>query len=549
MRTKTLMLGLLGLTGSAGMTHVGCGTALEEDWARLTDPALATDGSSTGTGGTSTGGSGAGGHDGGAGGSTPDCSGDPTKDPAIVANGCGVFVSASAPAGGDGTQRKPFNKLSDAITAASGKTSRVYACAESYDNETVTVNVTGALDVYGGFTGCSGGGKAWTWSSVMRVSYTGPANETALVLASGTGTIHVENVNVQAPDATMAGGSSIALYVNGGTVELVSSNVTAGDAMPGANGTDASSTPAQGGMDGNSGGAACSATSVAGAQEVQTTCGTSFSIGASGGAGDPLNGTAGALGLPNNGGGQPGSGDDGTTVGWTCAGNGGTGKDGLPGTSDTGGPGASMMSFGTLDTTGFVGAAGSDGMVGTPGQGGGGGGGVRGGATPCMGQPGSGGASGGSGGSGGCGGTQGGGGKGGGASIALVSASATVTLTSVKLSAGKGGNGGRGGNAQQGGPGSTGGPGGTSIVVGLQPGCNGGAGGKGGDGGPGGGGRGGHSLGIASSGTAPQIDPSNVTTKAAGNGGKGGSNDVDGNDGAGGTAAPCWDFMKNAACM
>jgi hypothetical protein len=67
--------------------------------------------------------------------------------------------------------------------------------------------------------------------------------------------------------------------------------------------------------------------------------------------------------------------------------------------------------------------------------------------------------------------------------------------------------------------------------------------GKGGDGG-----RGGHSLGIASSGTAPQIGPSNVTTGVPGMGGKGGSNDVSGNDGAGGIAAPCWDFMKNVAC-
>jgi hypothetical protein len=537
MRTHHTLIALGGLLGSAVTAALGCYHFVDDYYTPLTDPRLATGG----TGGTS--GSGGTGGSGG----NPHCVGDPTTDPAIVRDECGVFVSATAMPGGDGTQQKPFTKLSDAVAKALAAGKRLYACDESY-TEKATLKINGSLDVYGGFTGCESSGKAWTWSAAQRASLTGPADAIALVLASGKGAIHVENVDVTAPNATVMGGSSIAVYVNGGTAELVSSNISAGDAMAGADGIDAPTMAAQAGTDGNSGGDSCSVDTVPGAAQVQTTCGTAFSIGGKGGDGNQLNGASGQAGLPNNGAGQAGSGDDGTTMGWTCTGNMGTGKDGQPGTSGGEGPGASMMSFGMLDTKGFIGATGNDGMPGTPGQGGGGGGGLRGSAALCSGKPGSGGASGGSGGSGGCGGAPGGGGKGGGASVALVSANAAVTLTNVKLSAGNGGNGGRGGNLQAGGAPGKIGQGGKATVGGLQPGCNGGGGGKGGDGGPGGGGRGGHSIGITSTGTAPQIDPSAITIKSAGTGGKGGSNDFKGNHGDNGIAATCWDFGSNTAC-
>ena len=530
MRRVRYLVGLASMFGVVAVVAGGCVDAVALWYAPLTDPALL-DG---GTGATD-GGGGAGGN--------PACAGDPTQDAALVSNECGVFVSASAVANGDGTKTRPFTGLSAAVTTALSQKKRVYACAESY-SESATLEVNGALEVFGGFTGC---GAAWSWDAAKRASYTGPANEIALVLTSGSGAIHVENVDVIAAPATVKGASSIAVYVNGGTVELSSSDVTADDGMIGEDGADAPEVPAQAGADGNDGGAACSADSVDGAAQKETTCGPAFSVGGAGGDGNGLNGVQGANGLPNNGAGQAGQGDDGT-AGWSCAVNGGDGKAGAPGVTDDGGSGAPMASFGALSTSGFVGTAGNDGKAGTPGQGGGGGGGVRGGTALCTGHPGIGGASGGSGGSGGCGGLGGGGGKAGGASIALVSADAVLTLDQVKLKAGNGGNGGRGGNPQQGGAGSNGGDGGTSSIAGLEPGCGGGKGGKGGDGGPGGGGRGGHSIGLAVSGTVPQFDPATITVKSAGDGGKGGSNDAKMNHGDIGTAAVCWDFANNAEC-
>lgn len=542
MRKTSFAVVTFGLLSLGGGLAAGCGNRATTCEDNLN---CGNGGSGAGSSSSSSGGTAGNGGTGG-GGNNPGCDGDPTTKADIVSNECGVFVSASAAAGGDGSKEKPFNKLSAAVTEASNKNRNVYACAEGYA-ETLTLVVNDSLGIYGGFT-CAGG--AWAWDATKRAVLTGPEEQMAMRLKSNAGTIHVENLDVVSPNATKTkGASSIAVYVNSGTVEFKSCDLTAGDAMPGDDGMNAPVAAATDGTNGNNGANACLAATQNGAPQLVNSCGNPDSIGGKGGDGNLSNGGSGQAGLPNNGGGQFGAGDDGT-AGWTCAGKGGKGSDGLPGDDGSEGPGALSSDFGTLTTNGFVGASGVSGMPGLPGQGGGGGGGVRGGALcTTAGKPGTGGASGGSGGSGGCGGLGGGGGKGGGSSIALVSANAKVTLTSVKLAAGTGGKGGKGGDFQGGGAGSNGGNGGTnSLVGGLAAGCNGGPGGAGGSGGPGGGGRGGHSLGIASTGTPPQIDAANVTIKAPGAGGPGGTGNIKTNQGADGTANACVDFMTGLAC-
>jgi hypothetical protein len=476
------------------------------------------------------------------------CAGDPTTEAAIVNDGCGVFVNASAAPGGDGKEATPFQTFAE---AAAAKPARVFACAGTYA-ETMTVSFTGGVEVYGGFTGCTG--TSWTWSTSAEAQITTPVDVTGWVLNGGTNKL--ENVSVTAPGATMPGGSSIAVLVNGGALDMTNGALTAGDGQKGADGATGNAMSLDGTM-GASGASTCDPgaihTGPAGAVSTCSTGGTS-TAGNGGDGGDPggdpaatgSNGgalpTASAVGVNDGKGGQ-GEGQGGALL---CV----RGDDGAPGVPGTPGDGAGEP--GSITANGYEGVAGKDGTSGAPGQGGGGGGGAKGGAAITCGStttafPG---ASGGAGGTGGCGGALGSGGKPGGSSIALLVLDAQVTLTSVTLTAGKGGNGGAGGSGQSGGNKGTGGTSGAGAGT-ANGSCSGGDGGRGGVGGPGGGGQGGYSLGIAFQGTtSPKGGTFSIQMTNAGPGGMGGTNNTTANmgQGADGMAINCWDFGSNAAC-
>jgi hypothetical protein len=535
-----VLAGLLG--AAAGAYLVGCDTTWDETYKKLMDPSLAT----WGDGGT-------GGHDGGtggSGGSKPDCAGDPTKDPAIVRDDCGVFVSASAAPGGDGTKATPFQTLAD---AASAGPKRVFACAEAYA-ETKQVSFTGGVEVYGGFTDCA---KGWAWAAGSKATITTAPDVPGLVLDGGANKL--ENVNVTAPAATMPGGSSIAVLVNGGSLDATNGNLTAGDAKDGDNGVTVPDDMTLDGDSGDPGANVCDAGLHPGPLGKTKMCADgSSSVAGNGGdggqimsmmlqpAGTGTDGSAMPAATPigvNDGKGGTGEGQNAAPL---CS----PGDPGAPGSSGDSGAGATGS--GAISAAGYQGAAGTAGTNGKPGQGGGGGGGSKGGlaitcgamATPIPG------ASGGAGGTGGCGGTLGGGGKPGGSSIALLVLDANVTLTAVTLTAGKAGSGGSGGNGQSGGHGAVGGTKGAGTGV-AKSACAGGGGGDGGPGGPGGGGQGGHSLGIAFHGSkSPTGGTFQIDMTKAGKGGPGGANNTASNMGKGadGMAANCWDFAANAAC-
>src|ERR1700679_4110004 len=85
----------LGLAAfGAVLVQAGCWSDYDSLYLPLTNPELGRDGGADGAEG--------------AGGSAPSCAGDPTQDPAIVNDNCGVFVSASAAPGGDGKEARPF---------------------------------------------------------------------------------------------------------------------------------------------------------------------------------------------------------------------------------------------------------------------------------------------------------------------------------------------------------------------------------------------------------------------------------------------------------
>ncbi|WP_437586865.1 PGRS family protein [Sorangium sp. So ce1000] len=478
----------------------------------------------------------------GEGGSTPTgCIPSETDGAVAVADSCGVFVAASGNDGSKGTKAEPVKTLAEALRRARKTGSDVYACAEPFAE---SVELPAGIALFGGLD-CANG---WTWIGKQTKTTVAPEAEAIpLTLARGEGTTLVEDIEARAPDALAKGGSSIAVLADGATAELARCVLVAGNAANGADGDDAPSEAPERAPAGSDGVDACSdlddvegpdATLPGGAQVVNA-CGGELSIGGHGGDGNAGNGTDGASGQTGVEG-QAGAGEPpsmsnswscGVTPGDPSKGGGNAGANGTPGPAGVGASG-----LGTLSASGYTGASGGDGTPGTPGQGGGGGGGAKGGPV-CTGGVSGAGASGGSGGAGGCGGLAGRGGAPGGASIALASVDANVTLIDCTLTAGRGGNGGKGGNLQPGGSGGSGGRGGIGFG-GSSDGCDGGKGGQGGNGGPGGGGLGGPSLAIAFRGTpVVQQGQTTLTPGAPGTGGPGGSNNIATNAGADGATA------------
>lgn len=458
-------------------------------------------------------------------------------DAVAVDDTCGVFVAASGNDGNTGTKAEPVKTLAEALRRAGDKDSDVYACAEPFAE---SVEVPAGIALFGGLD-CANG---WTWIGKQTKTTVAPEAEAIpLTLARGEGTTRIEDIEARAPDALAMGGSSIAVLADGATAELARCVLVAGNAADGADGDDAPSEAPERAPGGSNGVDACSdlddvagpdATLNGGAQTVNA-CGDEFSIGGRGGDGNESNGGGGDVGTPVS----PGNGTGGlgeSADGWNCNvggtnGGAGAGDNGTPGPA-----GAGASGLGTLSPTGYTGVPGRDGTPGTPGQGGGGGGGAKGGPVCTGGVPGAG-ASGGSGGAGGCGGMPGKGGRPGGASIALASVDASVTLIDCTLSAGRGGNGGKGGDLQPGGLGGNGGTGGVGVGL-SKAACDGGKGGQGGPGGPGGGGLGGPSLAIAFRGTpVVQQGQTTLTPGAPGTGGPGGSNNITKNAGQDGLVA------------
>jgi len=470
----------------AMLTASGCWDAYNEIYVPLTE----LDGSG-GSGGTTT--------------VTPACIPSGASDP--IDDECGVFVSSSI--GKDDTEKdrgskdKPFATIAQALGASKGKP--LYLCGETF---TEAVEIKAGALIYGALD-CT---ADWKYASAKRTVIAPAADAVALRVTSKS-SAELYDVNLLAAGAVAPGGSSIAMLAESDTdVMLARSDIEAGDGAAGAAGEAPSGAGAPGekGMDG--GGGCDSDAGELGGSGGQLTCDETNVAGGDGGPGtkNATGGPAGA-GLPSGGGGTAGLAQG---VNVNCATD-GKGGDGTPGTKGDPGAGA-PMSLGTLSAGGYAGIAGNAGKSGQPGQGGGGGGGGR----VCG--NGKAGPSGGGGGSGACGGAGGQGGQAGGASIGIASLGATLTLDSVNISTKAGGKGGAGAAGQTGGTGGAVGlPGGAEVAGNSATACPGGQGGDGGTGGQGGGGRGGHSIGIAHTGTAPDVTGTTITTGPAGEGGTG----------------------------
>jgi hypothetical protein len=459
-----------------------------------------------GAGGAGAGGDGAGGEGatGGAGGREPE---PPNCEP--IANGvidasCGVFVKAGAAPGGDGSKSAPFASL-EAATATGA--SPIYLCLEPLTEPQLVTNPT---ILYGGVD-CAN--FSWTAAERSQIATCQPgvagcaSDITVPLRIEAVGAVSIERLDVYAPNAIVAGQSSIAIVAAmGSTVTLRESSVFAGNGAPGAMGAT--------GAPGDAGGAG-EAGQQAGAASLFGPAGGASSCGVAGGAGGfRSNSPTNLSGAPraglvdqNNAGGNGFYTSTGV-LNPNCT-NGGDGATiGLPGAA--GSPG---MGLGTIAGGTYVGVVGFAGATGGPGGGGGGGGRLQFDFAPFNSQGGDTFQEGGGGGAGGCGGLGGAPGGFGGSSFAIVSLGGTWSFVDVQLQAASGANGAVGGN---GGPGGAGGLGGAGSEESFLFACDGGDGNAGAPGGPGGAGTGGHAAAIAYVGAAPNLTGATTSFGSAG---------------------------------
>jgi hypothetical protein len=363
---------------------------------------------------------------------------------------------------------------------------RIYVCEVEYP-EDVLIEVPKSLDIVGGLD-C-----AWKEKAGAKPRF--GANSMPMVVRHVDG-LRLIDIALEAKDAygtDQGGDSSIALLVEGGSVELRGVELVAGrgrDILPGMRQdfTFLSSDQARGysARDSQKPGDEKSFVCPGGGET-------------KGGAGTRLLYTDGQSGAPGP--------DNGGSYNRPC-GAGGSGQNGRDGDVAPAAQGA--RNLGLLESVGWLPSAGASGEPGKSGQGGGGGSAGIGAAGP-----------GGGGGLGGCGGAGGPGGGGGGASVALALLGASATLVDSVLTSKSAGRGATGVEGQDGG---WGGGGGDPWYAG---GCSGGSGGRGGKGGAGGGGAGGISFGIIHRGPKPLLDESTLASirfGAPGDGGQGVAN-------------------------
>jgi hypothetical protein len=361
----------------------------------------------------------------------------------------GVFVSAvSGHDSANGTMAAPLQTLGAAIGLAQKLKKTVIACSGTYNEALV---VKDGVSVYGDFD-CTTNPAKWTETATNAklISPTSPALRADNIVTGTT----IGNIDITAPDAAGTEPSSIGAIINASPgLELSHLLITTGKAQDGTAGTDGAQlvddatvlpigqpggTNTCGGSPtyfGGAGGAGGSRNQKCNAGMPPTITTVSFAPG----AGAPGYAGGGAPGASSSGGSY-------VSAQGFIRGDGAAGASGNGGTGKTGGPATNTCAV-TADINGFKTCDCTNGGISK------GTGGVAGGCPGVAGSP----------------------GTGGGASIGVISFGAAVTLTTVSITTGKGGDGGKGTGGSS--P-TVGGDTAAMTTMGTQPGVSGsGAGG------------------------------------------------------------------------
>ena len=493
-----------------------------------------------------------------------------------------LFVSETAPAGGDGSRARPMRRIQDAVDALPGSGRLYVLVAEGVYRERVVL--LDGVQIYGGYSSDFRRRDVLQLATIVQSPIAPGAGPAGSLVAENVGrgaarTI-VAGLHVFGPDAVGAaaqgqsGALSVGVQVRNSGPGLTLQNLVLRGGTGGAGGRGAdgqtgfgrlSSTEVDGGLgrDGRRISGVCPARTLVpgGVSGRNSRCGGVD--GRAGGAADcpqfnwlsnPVRGTQANFIAPTVGGDGAGgfhrSFDDlsrsscshVTESGFPSdfqTHNGADGVDGSDGARGSDGLGC-RASFGTLAADGWRPGAGRSGTAGVSGGHGGGGG--AGGGTARFTQTADFcnahevGATGGGGAAGGCGGTGGSAGGSGGASIALLVVNdgpfGSPVVRENRIERGPGGRGGDGGFGGPGGQGGRGGFGGRPGSWSGSTGGKGGDGGNGGGGGGGGGGCGGPSLGVLTFQATVEVTNNAFTVpdgvETGGPGGAGGNGAVSG---------------------
>ena len=156
--------------------------------------------------------------------------GGPTTSSELT-NALGVFVANTGSDSADGTSERPLARIQPAIDLAKRVGKRVYVCAGTYLEALViadSISIVGGLD-------CS----APTWKTSNELSRVEAPTSPAIRASNITSPTRLEALDVTAPSATVASGSSIGLVADkAGALVVARSKITAGNAMKGDNGVE-----------------------------------------------------------------------------------------------------------------------------------------------------------------------------------------------------------------------------------------------------------------------------------------------------------------------
>lgn len=220
----------------------------------------------------------------------------PAESATPVDDDCGVFVATFGNDTGAGIKQSPVATMKIATERAQFIQKPIYACAQIFQE---AVKVPAGISIYGGLD-CTAG---WKYAGdTMKTTFAPAADLVPLTVTGSEETTQVTDVTAVAADAMVAGGSSIAVLVDGAVAHLVRVELVAGVGSDGDKGATPDlvgpSAPTDPLVIGNDGAAACTsaAETPGGAAKSNSMCNSS--IGGDGGKGMELGGGAGADGQP-----------------------------------------------------------------------------------------------------------------------------------------------------------------------------------------------------------------------------------------------------------
>src|SRR6266496_3238755 len=163
-----------------------------------------------------------------------DASSSPSLAPCVANEQYGVFVSPTGnDESGSGTRAAPYKTIGKAIQTATSGSRHVYACATAgaYD-EFVTIDAS--VSLFGGFD-CS----TWVYATTGGAQIT--PSKSGISLTVKASSVVIEDMRIEAKDATEAGASSVALFASGATnLILRRVSLQSGKGQKGADGIPAS---------------------------------------------------------------------------------------------------------------------------------------------------------------------------------------------------------------------------------------------------------------------------------------------------------------------